>query len=164
MDTTSPRRRTPLYLTLSALGLVSIAGYEGYRSAAYDDGVGVQTIGYGTTRIDGRPVVPSDRTTPERALIWLAADAEAKQQAMRRCLGDVPLHQHEWDAYVSLTYNIGTGAWCNSTLVRLLKQTPPDYAGACAQILRWTRAGGRVMRGLVTRRESEYRTCMGVSS
>lgn len=164
MDTTSPRRRTPLYLTLSAIGLVSIAGYEGYRSTAYDDGVGVQTIGFGSTRIEGRPVQPTDRTTPERALVWKLADADRKQEAMRRCLGEVPLHQHEWDAYVSLAYNIGEGAWCASTLVRLLKQTPPDYAGACAQILRWNRAGGRVMRGLVARREAEYRTCMGTAT
>lgn len=164
MDTTSPRRRTPLYLTLSAAALVGIAGHEAYRSLPYDDGAGVQTIGFGTTRIEGRPVQPTDRATPERALVWMAGDLDRMQRSMRRCLGEVPLHQHEWDAYVSLTYNIGEAAWCNSTLVRLLKQTPPDYAGACAQILRWNRAGGRVMRGLVTRREAEYRQCMGTST
>ena len=43
----------------------------------------------------------------------------------------VPLHQHEWDAYVSWVYNVSTAAACRSTLVRKLKATPPDYAGAC---------------------------------
>ena len=156
-------RFLPSLLTLSAVGLIGIAGYEGYRSAAYDDGVGVQTIGYGTTRIDDRPVVPTDRTTPERALVWLGQDAERKQQVMRRCLGDVPLAQREWDAYVSLAYNIGTTAWCRSTLVKRLQQTPPDYAAACKEILRWNRAGGRVLAGLVKRREAEFRQCMGVT-
>ena len=48
-----------------------------------------------------------------------------------------------------------------STLVRLLKQAPHDYLGACKQILRWNMAGGRVLPGLVKRREAEYRMCMG---
>lgn len=156
-------RLLPAALALSAAGLIAIAGYEGYRGAAYDDGVGVQTIGYGTTQIGDRPVVPTDRTTPERALVWLGQDANRKQAAMRRCLGEVPLHPHEWDAYVSLAYNIGTTAWCGSTLVKRLKQTPPDYVAACREILRWNRAGGRVLPGLVKRREAEFRTCMGVT-
>lgn len=152
-------RRSVGALAASAVILVSIAGYEGYRGSAYDDGVGVQTIGFGTTT----GVRPGDRTTPERALQWMLRDMQGMEAHMRTCLGPVKLHQHEWDAYVSLTYNIGSGAFCNSTLVRLLKQTPPDYDGACKQILRWTYAGGKQLRGLVIRREGEYRQCMGSS-
>jgi lysozyme len=78
---------------------------------------------------------------------------------MRRCI-TVPLHQYEWDAYVSLTYNIGSGAFCRSTLVR--KLNAQDYTGACKEILRWNKAGGRVLNGLTKRRPADYNTCMGV--
>jgi len=149
-------------LSLSAAGLAGIAIHEGYRSRAYDDGVGVQTMGFGTTRHpDGRPVAPGDRVTPERALVMLAHDAARIEREIKMCIGDVPLHPHEWDALVSLAYNIGSAAFCKSTLVKRLKADPPDYAGACAEILRWNKAGGRVLPGLVKRREEEYRRCMG---
>lgn len=144
-------------LTVSAAALVGIATWEGYRDDAYDDGVGVQTIGWGTTA----GVKPGDRTDPTRALVRLQQDAERHARELADCIGDVPLHQREWDAYVGWAYNVGTGAACRSTLVRLLRQQPPDYDGACRELLRWTRAGGREMRGLVKRREAEYRLCMG---
>lgn len=156
-------RVIPALLSLSASGLVAIALWEGYRGLAYRDSVGVQTVGYGTTRIDGRPVRAGDRLTPERALIELSRAASAKERKMRACLGEVPLHPWEWDAYVSLAYNVGTGAFCRSTLVKKLKAQPPDYAGACREILRWTRAGGQVLPGLVKRREAEYRLCTGAA-
>lgn len=153
-------RLVPAALTLSALGLAGIAVHEGYRPRAYDDGVGVQTVGFGTTtRADGSPVKPGDTTTPERAVVRLAVDADAIQQRMRACIGEVPLYPHEWDAYVSLAYNIGPGAFCGSTLVKKLKTMPPDYAGACDQLLRWTKAGGRELPGLVRRRQAEHRLC-----
>lgn len=144
-------------LTVSAAALVGIATWEGYRDDAYDDGVGVQTIGWGTTA----GVKPGDRIDPTRALIKLHQDAQRHASELAVCIGEVPLHQHEWDAYVGWAYNVGTGAACRSTLVRLLRQQPPDYDGACRELLRWTRAGGREMRGLVKRREAEYRLCMG---
>lgn len=156
-----PRRRAvPSLLALSAAGLVGIAVHEGYRERTYSDAVGVPTVGYGSTRIEGAPPVLGTRLSPERALIQLQRDADAMQRRMRACLGEVPLHPHEWDAYVSLAYNIGPAAFCGSTLVKLLRAEPPDYAGACAQILRWDRAGGRVLPGLVKRREAEYRLCL----
>lgn len=154
-------RSLPAALTLSVLGLLGIVGWEGYSATPYRDSAGVMTIGFGTTRIDGRPVQPTDRIEPIRALVAVRDDVTAKEREMRVCLGPVPLAQHEWDAYVSLAYNIGTPRWCASTLVRRLQQTPPDYAGACREILRWNRAGGQVLRGLVRRREQEFRTCMG---
>ena len=71
----------------------------------------------------------------------------------------MPLHQHEYDAFLSLAYNIGPGAFCGSTLVR--KLNAEDYAGACAEILRWDKAGGKTVAGLTKRRQAEYRQCMG---
>lgn len=158
-------RLVPSFLVVSALLVGGVALHEGYRGTAYDDGAGVQTVGFGTTRReDGSPVGPGDRITPERAVARLARELDATGREVARCVGDVPLAQHEFDAFVSLAYNIGAGAFCRSTLVKRLKQTPPDYAGACAEIKRWTRAGGRELLGLVRRREDEYRMCMGASA
>ncbi len=152
-------RIAPLLLSLSATGLVAIAGYEGYRAQAYDDGVGVQTIGFGsTTREDGTPVQRGDKTTPERALAKLAADADKHAQAVLRC-APVPMHEYEFSAFASFAYNVGGAAFCRSTLAEKLRRG--DYAGACAELLRWTYAGGVQLRGLVIRRQKEYAQCTG---
>lgn len=153
-------RLFPSLLAISAAGLIGFAVHEGYRENAYDDGVGVQTVGFGTTtRSDGTPVRRGDKLPVERALVRLGEDVARFEREMRACLGEVPLHQHEWDAYVSLTYNIGAPAFCRSSLVKRLQQTPPDYAGACAELLKWTRAGGQVLPGLVKRRQDEFKLC-----
>lgn len=144
-------------LALSAVGLIGIANHERFVARTYTDAVGVPTIGYGTTQW----VKPGQTITPERALIRLGQDVGRFEVAMRDCIGNVPLYQHEWDAYVSLAYNIGYAGFCRSTVVRRLKQTPPDYAGACEAIKMWNKGGGRVLPGLVKRREAEYRQCMG---
>lgn len=141
-------------LAVSAAALVGIATHEGYRSEAYKDTVGVPTIGFGETA----GVKMGDKTTPERALVQLLESTEKHADAIRQCIR-VPLYQHEFDAYVSLAYNIGTGAFCKSTLVKKLNQG--DYTGACNEIGRWNKAGGKVLPGLVKRREAEYRMCMG---
>ncbi|CAJ0889036.1 lysozyme [Ralstonia mannitolilytica] len=156
------QRTSAVLITVSALTLAGIAGWESYRRTAYDDGVGVQTVGFGsTTHEDGRPVRPGDTMTPERAVLRLAQDANRLWREAAACIGEVPLAAHEAAAFQSLVYNIGPGAFCRSSLVKKLKQTPPDYAGACKEILRWTRAGGRELPGLVKRREAEYRQCTG---
>lgn len=141
-------------LAVSAAALVGIATHEGYRSEAYKDTVGVPTLGFGETA----GVKMGDKTTPERALVQLLESTEKHADAIRQCI-HVPLYQHEFDAYVSLAYNIGTGAFCKSTLVKKLNQG--DYTGACNEIRRWNKADGKVLPGLVTRREAEYRMCMG---
>jgi GH24 family phage-related lysozyme (muramidase) len=90
-----------------------------------------------------------------------AKDADRIWREAAACIGDVPLYQYEADAYASLAYNIGSSAFCRSTIVKRLKQTLPDYAGACEEILMLNRAGGQVLPGLVKRREAEYRMCKG---
>lgn len=141
-------------LGLSAAALVGLASHEGYVGQAYQDVVGVWTIGFGTTE----NVKPGQAIDPVQALQRALTDAQKFEGALKECV-HVPLHQHEYDAYISLAYNIGSGAFCRSTLVR--KLNAGDYAGACREILRWNQAGGRVVRGLVIRREDEYRRCVG---
>jgi lysozyme len=146
----------------SAIAVALIVGFEGYSGKAYDDGVGIQTVGFGSTHHeDGAPIKPGDTVTPQRAVVMLAHDADAIARELAACIGEVPLHKHEWDAFVSWAYNVGSAAACRSTLVRKLKQQPPDYEGACRELLKWTRAGGRELPGLVRRRQAEFRLCMG---
>ena len=148
-------RLKPALLALSASALVGIAVHEGYRGEAYRPlAEDVPTIGFGTTE----GVEMGDRITPERALVRLLQDANKFERAVRRC-APVPMYQHEFDAYVSLTYNIGEGAFCRSTLVKLLNQQ--KYEEACQQILRWDKFKGRSLPGLTKRRQEEFKQCLG---
>jgi len=142
-------------LSLSASALVGIAGWEGYSGNAYQDIVGIWTIGFGTTE----SVKKGQTIDPVKALQRKLNDVKKFEGALKKCV-TVPLHQHEYDAYLSLAYNIGPTAFCNSTLVRKLNRE--DYYGACSEILRWDKAGGKPVRGLTLRREAEYRQCMGL--
>lgn len=142
-------------LALSAAALVGMALYEGYRDTAYIPVPGdVPTIGFGTTE----GVKPGDKITPPQALVRALADIQKFEGAIKRCVS-VPLHQHEYDAYTSLAYNIGAGAFCSSTLVRVLNQG--QYAEACRQILRWDKFKGAPLPGLTKRRQAEFKQCMG---
>ena len=147
-------RRAVAGIVLSATALVGIASSEGYVEKAYRDIVGVWTIGFGTTA----GVKPNQSITPVAALQRKIEDIQKFEGAVKECVR-VPLHQHEYDAYISLAYNIGPTAFCGSTLVR--KLNAQDYAGACKEILKWNMAGGRVVEGLNNRRKAEYKLCLG---
>lgn len=151
-------RRVIAGLTLSGAALIGLAVHEGYRSDAYVPVPGDRaTIGFG----DAEGVKPGQRTDPVRALIRLGEHVQRFEHRLRECIGDVPLHQHEWDALVSWTYNVGPEAACGSTLVRKLRQTPPDYRGACDELLKWDKFRGRSLPGLTKRRQQEHRLCLG---
>lgn len=142
-------------LSLSAAALVGIALHEGYRDTAYTPVPGdVPTIGFGTTE----GVKPGDKTTPPQALARALTDIQKFEGAIKRCVS-VPLHQFEYDAYTSLAYNIGSTAFCGSTLVKRLNAQ--DYPGACAEILRWDRFKGQPLAGLTKRRKQENAQCLG---
>ena len=142
-------------LALSASALVGIALHEDYSSRAIIPVPGDKpTIGFGTT--DG--VKLGDSITPPKALQRALQDIQQYEGAIKRCV-TVPLHQREYDAYTSLTYNIGQTAFCNSTLVR--KLNAQDYEGACKEILRWDRFQGKPLAGLTNRRQAEFQQCVG---
>lgn len=144
-------------LSLSAATLVSMAMHEGFRDKAYlptpDDTL---TIGFGTTK----GVKAGDTITPERALVRLLEDAGTFEQAVKRC-APVPMHPHEFSAFVSLTYNIGPGAFCRSTVAKRLNAG--DYTGACDAILMWDKQAGKTLRGLTIRRKKERDQCLGLA-
>ena len=148
-------RITITALSLSAVALVGLVGYEGYTDRAVIPVPGdVPTIGFGTT--DG--VKLGDRITPPKALARALTDVQKFEGAIKTCV-KVPLHQYEYDSVVSFSYNVGAKAFCGSTLVK--KLNAGDYRGACDEMLRWTRINGRVVQGLVNRRASEHRLCIG---
>lgn len=142
-------------LSLSAVGLVSTLSYESYTSTAIIPVPGdVPTIGHGTTE----GVKLGDTITPTKALVRALSDMQKYEGAVKKCV-KVPLYQHEYDAYMSLAYNIGTSAFCGSTLVKKLNSQ--DYPGACSEILRWDKFKGKALRGLTIRRQGEYNRCLG---
>jgi lysozyme len=147
-------------LVLSAGGLIGIASHEGYKDTAYIPVPGdVATIGFGsTTNSDGSRVALGQRTTPVASLKRLGEHVEVFEDAVRTC-APVPMYQYEFDAYVSLTYNIGANAFCKSTLAK--KLIAYDYEGACKEILKWDKFKGKSLPGLTKRRTEEYNTCIG---
>ncbi|WP_338149530.1 lysozyme [Acinetobacter higginsii] len=139
--------------TTSNVGLDLIASFEGTKLKAYDDGVGVWTIGIGTTVYpNGVKVKKGDSCTLDQAKTYFAHDLKRFEASVNN-LVKVPLSQNQFDALVSLTYNIGSTAFKNSTLLK--KLNAKDYAGAADQFLRWNKGGGKVLKGLVRRREAE---------
>lgn len=143
-------------ISLSATALVALLLHEGYRESAYTPVAGdVPTIGFGTTS----GVRLGDRTTPEKALNVALRDVQKFEGALKECV-TVPLEQHEYDAYISLSYNIGSNAFCKSTLVRKLNTR--DYEGACKEILRWDQFNGKPLAGLTKRRQEEHKKCLGL--
>jgi Phage-related lysozyme (muraminidase) len=143
-------------ISLSATALVALLLHEGYRENAYTPVPGdVPTIGFGTTS----GVKLGDRTNPEKALNVALRDVQGFEGAIKSCV-TVPLHQYEYDAYTSLAYNIGSNAFCRSTLVKRLNEE--QYTEACNQILRWNQFKGKPLAGLTKRRQEEHKKCLGL--
>ncbi len=142
---------------LSDAGARFIARFEGFRSKPYDDPAGHCTIGYGHLIHRGRctgsePAELRAGITEQRALRMLHADAAVAAEAVRTSV-KVPLDQQQFDALVSFTFNLGAGNLRSSTLLR--KLNAGDYGSVPAELSRWNKAGGKVLRGLVKRREAE---------
>jgi lysozyme len=152
------RKRLTLLATTTAVAM--IAGYEGYREYAYEPVPGDKTtIGYGQTYYaDGSTVKAGDKITRQEAFEQLTLLTKRDVVDKLATCVKVPISQNEYDAYVSLAYNIGQSAFCGSTLVKKLNQY--DYVGACQQILRWDKYKGKTLKGLSNRRLKEYKTCM----
>lgn len=135
-------------MTYSEDGLHLTEQFEGCKLDAYQDSVGVATIGYGHTR----NVTMGMTCTQEQAEQWLQEDVQSAADAVNR-LVTVELTQQEFDALVDFTFNLGAGNLQRSTLLRLLNSG--DYTGAAAEFQKWDKAGGQVLAGLLRRRQAE---------
>ena len=139
--------------TINKIGLKLIAQFEGCYLQAYLCPANVWTIGIGTTIYpNGVKVKKGDKCTLEQAHEYLAHDMIEFEKTVNDSV-KVPLSQNQFDALVSLTYNIGSTAFKNSTLLK--KLNAKDYAGAADQFLVWNKGGGKVLKGLVRRRDAE---------
>lgn len=138
---------------VSPSGVDLICNFEGLRLKAYDDGVGVWTIGFGTTKYpNGIRVKKGDTCTLDQAKAYMQNDLKSFEQTVNNTV-KVPLNQNQFDALVSLAYNIGSTAFKNSTLVKRLNEG--NYNAAANQFNVWVHAGGKRMQGLVNRRAAE---------
>ncbi len=148
MTTSSRIKAAAVVLSLSAAGAALIQQHEGVRYRAYLDPVGIPTICAGSTS----GVRLGMTETPAGCTERLRLDAGIAGSAVASCVRS-SVTQGQYDALVSLTYNIGGGAFCRSTLVK--KLNAGDCLGAANEFQRWNRAGGRVLPGLQTRRNAE---------
>ena len=149
-----PRKKK---LELSDAGAKFIAGFEGFRADLYNDAAGHATIGYGHLvhhgKIDGSEPAEFRRGIKrERALELLKEDAATAAAEIQRSV-KVPLEQQQFDALVSFVFNVGTGAFRDSTLLKELNDG--NYDEVPTQLNRWVKAGGRTLEGLVRRRKAE---------
>ncbi|MGQ5522748.1 lysozyme [Chitinimonas sp. PSY-7] len=133
----------------NAKGINLIKQYEGLRLKAYQDVVGVWTIGYGHT---GSDVHAGLTITSAQATQLLQKDLQYFENGVSK-LVTVPLNSNQFSALVSFSYNVGLNNLGSSTLLRLLNQG--NYAGAAQQFPRWDRAGNQVLPGLLARRQAE---------
>lgn len=136
-------------------GVKAICAEEGLRLEAYQDVAGVWTVGYGHT---GPTVQRGMRITEDQAVSLLRLDLARFEQAVAAAVRR-PLHQHEFDALVSLTFNVGTAAFTKSTLVNALNDG--EFSRAAAQFTEWTKAGGVHQPGLLRRRTRELLRFVG---
>lgn len=134
------------------------AGFEGLRTIAYKDPVGIPTICFGETqRQDGTRVQLGDKATVEECKELLGNRVEEFGRGVDSCVkGELPPKRKA--ALVSFAYNVGTDAFCKSTLARKLNYG--DVRGACDELLRWTKAKGIELPGLVKRRQQERELCL----
>ena len=132
----------------SEVGVELIKEFEGCKQVAYQDSVGVWTIGYGHTKdvYEGQLAI---KKTIER---WLQEDLEEFESYVSK-LVKVELNQNQFDALVAWTYNLGPTNLKESTMLRKLNYG--DYESVPDEMRRWNKAGGEVLNGWVRRRDAE---------
>ncbi|MEL6228757.1 MAG: lysozyme [Cyanobacteria bacterium J06627_3] len=149
VEPTKPRTRQT-----NSSGVNLIKSFEGLRLKAYQDAVGVWTIGYGTTR----GVKPGQEITEAQAEALIKTDLARFERDVSQAVR-VSINDNQFAALVSFTYNVGSGAMRSSTLLKKLNRR--DINGAANEFPRWNRAGGRVLAGLTRRRNAERALFLG---
>lgn len=140
-------------MQISDKGIALIKQFEGLRLTAYQDSVGVWTIGYGWTQpVDGKQIRAGMTIKEETAERLLRTGMVGYESDVSK-LVKVKLTQGQFDALVSFAYNLGARALSTSTLLK--KLNAGDYSGAADEFPRWNKAGGNVLAGLTRRREAE---------
>lgn len=133
-------------LSISNNGLSLIKRFEGCRLTAYQDSIGIWTIGYGHTS----GVSKGQTITQVQADRYLKADCANAEKAVNKYHSKYHWNQNQFDALVSFTFNCGSG-----NLKKLLNNGQRTIAQISAKIPAYNKAGGKVLRGLVNRRAAE---------
>ncbi len=141
-------------MKISQEGIELIKRWEGLKLQAYLDGGGVATIGYGHTK----NVKQGDIITPMQAEAFLKKDLGWAEETIHDVV-KVPLTQYQYDALVSLCFNIGAYAFTKSTLVKFLNKM--EYDNAATQFVRWSYDNGKMIQGLKNRRLDETQLFLG---
>ncbi|PHV09711.1 lysozyme [Chitinimonas sp. BJB300] len=136
-------------MQINAQGINLIKQFEGLRLSAYQDSVGIWTIGYGHT---GDEVHAGMVITAAQAAQLLLQDLSHFETGVSE-LVSVPLNSNQFSALVSFSYNVGLEDLGASTLLRLLNEQ--NYVGAAQQFPCWDHAGNQVLPGLLRRRMAE---------
>lgn len=140
---------------VAAAVVATVAAFEGLRTIAYRDSVGIPTICYGETL----GVKMGDRKTAEECRAMLVRRLDVFEAGIRKCLKNpdaVP--DGAYVASISLAYNVGISAFCGSSIRRNLDAG--NVRAACESFLLWNKAGGRVLPGLTKRRQAERQICL----
>ena len=135
-----------------ALAIPLIVHFEGYVPWVHRDPIGRLAACYGH---DDQTMTPGKRYTRQQCEDMLYGDLLKHAQALD-CIKQ-PMTDGQKAAFLSFAFNVGNKAFCDSTLAR--KANAGDMPGACAELSRWTRAGGRELPGLVKRRAAERELC-----
>lgn len=154
----TPRQRLAAKIGAGAIALAVplVAHFEGYVPWVYRDPIGRLAACYGH---DDQTMTPGKRFTAAECQAMLDEDLLKHAEAID-CIKR-PLTDGQKAAFLSFAFNVGNSAFCGSTLVR--KANAGDMAGACAELSRWTLAGGKELPGLVRRRAAERAVCEGKS-
>jgi lysozyme len=156
-------------MQMSPHGLSLLQQWEGFKLTVYKDSAGLPTIGVGhlitkseqssgTITINGVAVPYANGLTEQQVTDLLGQDVQPAEKAVNDGV-KVALDQNQFDALVSFTFNVGTGAFTSSTLLKLLNEG--QYDQVPTQLLRWTKAGGKEVQGLVNRRNNEIKLWNG---
>lgn len=148
-------------MNISAAGINLIKEYEGVRLKSYKCPAGVWTVGVGHTSAAGAPEVKPGMTITETEALKILRNDLKKFEASIDSMVRVPLKQNQYDALCSFIFNVGAGAFQKSTLLR--KLNAGDYAAVPQELMKWTKAGGKELPGLVRRRRAEAAMWRGVS-
>ena len=140
---------------LIALTVSMIAYFEGMETKPYKDVVNVTTVCFGHT---GTDIIPTKTYTELECLALLEKDLSKVRKGVDPLI-KVDIDDNTRGAIYSFAYNVGIGAFARSTMLK--KLNAGDIDGACNELKRWTYAGGKEWKGLITRREIENAVCLG---
>ena len=147
-------------MKISKAGLNLIKEFEGIRLESYKCPAGIWTLGIGHTSAAGPPEVkPGMKITLQEAYDILNRDLDQYENAVNKYV-KVPLTQNQFDALVGFVYNVGVGAFQKSTLLK--KLNAGQYSAVPGELMKWTKAGGKELAGLVRRRRAEAALWRGV--